>query len=89
MAPEASAATLATAPADLGMMPLNGTDQAVPLVDAGFDSSLMGFGMGSSDWLSGAGAMAAAAGRHTCLPIFLAATGLREAHSWSDVLKAT
>eukprot|EP00891_Asterochloris_glomerata_P000825 jgi/Astpho2/825/Aster-00674 len=63
MAPEASGVTLAAAPTGLGMMPFNGSDQAAPLVDAGFDSSMMGFGMSSSDWLSGAGAMAAAAGR--------------------------
>ena len=72
------------------MMPLNGSDQAAPLVDAGFDSSMVGFGMSSSDWLSGAGAMAAAAGGHTGFRKVLAATVLREAHiTVSIVLKAT
>ena len=88
MAPEASGATLAAAPADLGMMPLNGSDQAAPLVDLGFDSSMAGFGMSPSDWLSGAGAMAAAAGGHAGPFKLVAATELGEAHSWSMALNA-
>ena len=83
MAPEASGATLAAAPRDLDMMPLNGNDQAAPLVDAGFDSSMVGFGISSSDWLSGAGAMAVAAGGQTGP---LKAAVLREPHSSYIVL---
>ncbi len=89
MAPEASGVTLAAAPTGLGMMPFNGSDQAAPLVDAGFDSSMMGFGMSSSDWLSGAGAMAAAAGGHAGLLQALAVTVPREPLTLSVVLNAT
>ena len=89
LGPEAGGATLAAAPADLGMMPLNGNDQAAPLVDACYDSSIVGFGISSSDWLSGAGAMAAAAGGQTGLLKALAAAVLTGPHSLYIVLRRT